>query len=222
MKMAIQMLGIALNKEQNFFGEMAKPQTERSKASRYFQILANECDREINLINNFLDLQRLDTSNKPVVLETINLQQWLSQVIELFNVRNRDDCQHQVKLSVAPNLPFLVCDPFGLERVLRELLTNACKFSPVGEIILISAELKSKHFQLTVTNFGVEIPADELPRIFEKFYRIPSNDPRKQGGTGLGLALVQKLIKQMGGTIQVGSRDNCTYFTIELPALEEL
>ncbi len=217
MKMAIQMLGIALNQEQNFLLEMAKPQTEWSKAARYYQILNNECDRQINLINNFLDLQRLDTSNKPFVLETIQVRPWLVRVMELFNAHNRNCCQYELQISVDPNLTTFVCDPFSLERILIELLTNACKFSPLGERITITAQLKSHNFQLQVTNFGVEIPADELPRIFDKFYRIPSNDPCKRGGMGLGLALVQQLIKHLGGTIEVESGANSTCFTIELP-----
>ncbi|MBD2353936.1 PAS domain-containing sensor histidine kinase [Tolypothrix sp. FACHB-123] len=222
MKMAIQMLGIALNQEQNFMTEMAKPQAERSKAARYYGILDNECDREINLISNFLDLQRLDTSTKPLVLETIQVQQWLWRVVELFKARNRNSCQQKLRLSVAANLPVLVCDPFSLERILMELLTNACKFSPPDAEITISAQLKSPNLQFQVINSGVEIPSSELPRIFDKFYRIPSNDPWKQGGTGLGLALVQKLIKYLGGTIEVESGSNLTCFAIQLPLNSEV
>ncbi|MBE9007445.1 PAS domain-containing sensor histidine kinase [Fortiea sp. LEGE XX443] len=217
MKMAIQMLGIALHQEQNFLVEMAKPRAERSKASRYFEILDNECEREINLINNFLDLQRLDTSVKPWVLETIHVQQWLWRVVELFQARNRGICKQKMCLSIAPNLPPLAGDPFSLERVLIELLTNACKFSPSDAVITISAQLKLQNIQIQVINSGVVIPSSELPHIFEKFYRIPSNDPWKQGGTGLGLALVQKLIKQLGGTVEVESGSNHTCFAIQLP-----
>ncbi|BAY17942.1 PAS/PAC sensor signal transduction histidine kinase [Anabaenopsis circularis NIES-21] len=217
MKMAIQMLGIALHQEQNFLLEMAKPAAERSKASRYFEILDNECDREINLINNFLDLQRLDTSATPWVLETIHVQQWLWRVVELFQARNRAICKQRVILSITPNLPPLACDPFSLERIFIELLTNACKFSPSEGEITISTQLNLQNIQFHVINSGVEISSSELTHIFEKFYRIPSNDPWKQGGTGLGLALVQKLIKQLAGTIEVESRSNRTCFTIQLP-----
>ncbi|OUL30000.1 PAS domain-containing sensor histidine kinase [Nostoc sp. 106C] len=222
MKMAIQMLGITLNQEQNFLSEMAKPQAERSKAARYYQILDNECDREINLISNFLDLQRLDTGAKPLVLETIQVQQWLWRVVEVFKARNRNSCQQKLRLSVAANLPLLACDPFSLERILIELLTNACKFSPPDAEITISAQLKSHNIQFQVINSGVEISSFELPRIFDKFYRIPSNDPWKQGGTGLGLALVQKLTKHLGGTIEVESGSNLTCFAIQLPLSSEL
>ncbi|BAY60663.1 two-component sensor histidine kinase [Calothrix brevissima NIES-22] len=222
MKMAIQMLGIALNQEQNLMIEMAKPQAQRSKAARYYEILDNECDREINLISNFLDLQRLDTTTKPLVLETIQIQQWLWRVVELFKARNRNSSQQKLRLSVAANLPTFVCDPFSLERILIELLTNACKFSPPDAEITISAQLKTPNLQFQVINSGVEIPSSELPRIFDKFYRIPSNDPWKQGGTGLGLALVQKLTKYLGGTIEVESGSNLTCFAIQLPLNHEV
>ncbi|MBW4608104.1 MAG: PAS domain-containing sensor histidine kinase [Hassallia sp. WJT32-NPBG1] len=221
MKMAIQMLGISLNKEQNFLSEMNKPQTERSKAARYFQILDNECDREINLINNFLDLQKLDSNAKPLVLETIQLQQWLWRVFQVFQARNRNSSQQELQLNIPANLPPLVCDPFSLERILLELLTNACKFSPPAAKITLTAQLKSKEIQLQVINTGVEIPTTEIPLIFNKFYRIPSNDPCKQGGTGLGLALVQKLILSLGGTIEVESESKHTCFTILLPRVCE-
>jgi PAS domain S-box-containing protein len=221
MKMAIQMLAIALDQQHNFFADVAKPHTECSKAARYFQILVNECDREINLINNFLDLQRLDTGTKHFVLETIQIQELLVRVVELFKTRYRNRYQHEIHLSVEPNLPLLICDPFSLERILIELLTNACKFSPLGATTTMTAQLEFNNIQFKVINSGVDIPPTELPRIFDKFYRIPSNDPWKQGGMGLGLALVQKLIKHLGGTIKVESEAKCTCFTIELPLSRE-
>lgn len=217
MKMAIQMLGIALNREHNLCLETAFSSAESSPAARYFQILTNECDREINLINNFLDLQRPDASTKPLILEKIQIEQWLEQVVELFKVRNFLAWRHKLDLQVAPYIPLFVCDPHSLERILLELLSNACKFSPPGAEIIIAAKSKSSCLQLQVSNSGVEIPASELPHIFDKFYRIPSNDPCRQGGTGLGLALVQKLTKYLGGTIQVESESNRTCFTIQLP-----
>lgn len=221
MKMAIQMLGISLNREHKFLSEMEKPAAERSKASRYYQILDNECDREINLINNFLDLQRLDSSVKPLILETIQVEQWLYRVVQVFQARNRNSCKQELILNIAENLPSLACDPFSLERILIELLTNAGKFSPPEAEITLSAQLKSENIEFQVINTGVEIPTTELPLIFNKFYRIPSNDPWKQGGTGLGLALVQKLTLSLGGTIDVESESNGTCFTIQLPLLRE-
>lgn len=70
---------------------------------------------------------------------------------------------------------------------------------------------------LTVCNSGVEISAADLTRVFEKFYRIPNSDRWQRGGTGLGLALVQKLVEQLGGEIRVESQTMQTVFTVELP-----
>lgn len=213
MKMAIRMLLFALNQE--------TPQLENSKAARYLNILQDECDREIDLIDDLLDLQSLEAGDQPMVLETIQLQNWLPRIVEPFYERVK---HHQLSLQVelSPNLPPLISNPASLERIVTELLNNACKYTPLGEQIVVTAqtnqnELPSQVIRIAVSNSGVEIPANELPRIFEKFYRIPSTDPWKQGGTGLGLALVQSITRHLGGTIQVSSNAGQTVFTVELP-----
>jgi len=76
---------------------------------------------------------------------------------------------------------------------------------------------KAETIQISVTNSGVEIPASELPHVFEKFYRVPSADPWKQGGTGLGLSLAKKRTEYLGGRIWVESASGRTCFTVELP-----
>jgi signal transduction histidine kinase len=115
-------------------------------------------------------------------------------------------------------LPHVFSDQASLDRVFAELLNNACKYTPPGQQISVSAIAPNPdQVQITVTNSGIEIPAAELPRIFDKFYRVPSADPWKQGGTGLGLALVQKLLWHIGGEILVESANNQTAFTVSLP-----
>lgn len=219
MKMAIQMLEIALQQKEALLGEIADSGDRlQSKVDLYFQILNNECEREISLINNFLDLQRLDTSSPGWVLERISIAQWLVQVVKLFKSRHCNSCRHDLQLDIATDLPLLTCDPFSLERIIIELLTNACKFSPSGEKIIVRVQAKSENIQFQIANTGVEIPEAELAHIFDKFYQIPSNDPWKQGGIGLGLALVQKLTESLGGNITATSDSNCTCFTIQLPA----
>lgn len=215
MKVAVQMLAIALNQQMPLFSEMAKPIAERSRIARYFQILQDECEREISLIDDLLDLQRLDTGVQPLVLETIDLESWLPQVVEPFQVQTRDR-QQMLELDLAPSLPPLVSDLYSLKRLLKELLNNASKYTPSGEHITLRAFVQSQTIQLQVINSGVEIPAAELPRIFDKFYRVPSIDPWKQDGIGLGLALVKKLTEDLGGRISVESVSGQTCFTVEL------
>jgi signal transduction histidine kinase len=179
-----------------------------------FQILENECERESKLINDLLTLTYLEADIEPMTLIAIDLQTWLPSIVEPF--RERIYCQQQqLNLSIAKELPSLQIDITDLERAIVELLNNACKYTPADEAIAVSAYLKRGKVCLSVSNTGVEIPDDELSRIFDPFYRIPKNDPWKYGGTGLGLALVKKMVKHFGATIQVESANNKTTFTIE-------
>lgn len=179
-----------------------------------FQILENECERESKLINDLLTLTYLEADIEPMTLIAIDLQTWLPSIVEPF--RERISCQQQqLSLSIAKELPSLQIDITDLERAIAELLNNACKYTPANEAIAVSAYLKADTVCLSVSNTGVEIPSDELSRIFDPFYRIPKNDPWKYGGTGLGLALVKKMVKHLKATIHVESAANKTTFTIE-------
>ncbi|NET39276.1 MAG: ATP-binding protein, partial [Cyanothece sp. SIO1E1] len=131
---------------------------------------------------------------------------------------------HQQTLNVEcpSDLPMLTSDPVALRRILAELLNNACKYTSPNNTIELNIH---HHISLKDTNSGIlfivrnqaEIPANELPHLFEKFYRVPNGDPWSQGGTGLGLALVQRLIEQLQGSIRVVSQDGWTEFTVRLP-----
>jgi signal transduction histidine kinase len=118
-------------------------------------------------------------------------------------------------------IPVIFTEVVSLERILKELMTNACKYTPPNGDILLHVQAvevdELNMIAIVVQNFGIEIPAVELPRIFDKFYRIPQSDPWKQGGTGLGLAIVQRLTARIGGTIGVVSESGYTQFTIQLP-----
>ncbi|HZG38894.1 MAG TPA: GAF domain-containing protein [Nodosilinea sp.] len=220
MRVALQLLGVTLNQEFDLTADLQKPKAERTRIGRYYSILQEECEREISLINDLLDLQRLDVGNHPVQPEPILLDAWLSGWIDSFVTRAKSRDQ-SLRLVTAPTLPVLHTDLASLERVLAELLNNACKYTPPGEHITLSvaapAAARGERIAIALTNTGVTIPAAEMPRIFDKFYRVPSADPWKQGGTGLGLALVRKLVMHLEGDIEVTSDENQTCFTITLP-----
>lgn len=230
-KMAIQMLELTLFQTQS--RQTSQPMTadaatstsnirqlcsamNATKVDRYFQILKDECEREISLINDLLDLTRLESGSDPLILTEIDLKSWFTHIAKPFEGRVAQ-YQQQLELDVADDLPILVSDRSYLERILTELLNNACKYTPAGETIRLTAEAQPNSLiQLRVSNTGVEIPASECDRIFDKFYRIPNNDPWKHGGTGLGLALVRRLTEQLGGTIHVESANQEISFVVEL------
>jgi signal transduction histidine kinase len=219
-RIAVQMLELAIAQERAACHEptLEALSVAESKVSHYLQILRDECEREIGLINDLLDLQRLEAKRQPLSPENIDLQDWLHHIIDPF--QERAQRRHQIlELQYDSALPdSLVSDPPSLARILSELLNNACKYTPPEERIICSvATTTNSGLQFRVCNFGVEIPLEEIPRIFEKFYRVPKTDPWKQGGTGLGLALVKKLAEHLQGQIQVESGAMKTCFTIEIP-----
>jgi PAS domain S-box-containing protein len=220
-KMAIQMLEIHL-------GRLNLLTPDSGAVGQYFRILQSESDREITLINDLLDLSRLDLSTEPLALECIDLQTWIPRVAKPFFERAQSQNQ-QFQIHLIPDLPLLTTNASYLERILAELLTNACKYTLAYEQITLSvavqpptstlptSEPQSPLLLLHISNTGVEIPKAERDRIFEKFYRIPNQDPWKHGGTGLGLALVKKLAQCLGGDVELTSHAGITTFTLQLP-----
>jgi signal transduction histidine kinase/DNA-binding response OmpR family regulator len=240
-KMAIQMLEIVLHPS-----GVLHPET--GVASRYFKILQTECQQEIALIDDLLNLSRLDAGTEPLILSTIDPSIWISHAVEPFLDRIKTT-QQQLILNLPAKLPALVTDLSCLGRILSELMDNACKYTPSGEKIVVSACLAekptapavkgldgqpnpegrfniqntplktahSKFLQISVANSGNVLSPEELPRIFDTFYRVPNNDPWRYSGTGLGLALVKKLAAHLGVSIQVESGNNQTIFMLMFP-----
>jgi signal transduction histidine kinase len=236
MKMAIQMLCLSINKKEEGRNRPGSTLTDSdfapelfvlpgqffNKIDRYLEILRTECDREAKLIEDLLDLQQLDTNMLSLIMSAIRLPEWLPYMVMPFEKRCQD-YGLALQLNVAPDLPSLVCDQISLSRIVSELLNNACKYTPQGGRVTVTAKHiqtlpagKSDTIQIRVCNSGVEIPADEVARVFDKFYRIPKFDIRKLGGTGLGLALVQKLVIRLGGRLYVESGQGQTCFVVEL------
>lgn len=208
-KMSIQMLEVFL-RQANYF------QGEHQKIEQYFHILQNECEREIALINDLLDLSRLEAGSQPLDLALLNLEDWIHHVTEPF-LQGAVQHQQRLTVTVSPDIPPVTTDFSCLGRVLTELLTNACKYTPAGEQIQINARLVMGNLSIVVSNSGIDLPPTEIDRIFDKFYRIPSNDPWKHGGTGLGLTLVKRLVEHLQGTITVENVNHSLNFIITLP-----
>jgi PAS domain S-box-containing protein len=218
MKMAIQMLEVANCREALSASEAEMVDQQRS--SRYLKILQNECDREISLINDLLTLQKLEAKIQSVSRGAIELSVWLVQLLKPFQEQVYQR-QQVLELHLSPNLPILISDSVHLERILGELLNNACKYTPPGERIILTAQAEARTVRLTVCSSGIELSKEEQSRIFEKFYQISpthrQGSDRRQSGLGLGLLLVKRLTDLLGGRVWVESKASQTCFMIELP-----
>ena len=219
MKMAIRLLSAVLLPDR---GTAKSP--DPAKISQYLKVLDNECEREIKLVEDLLELQRLEAlkglrpanangSQQPCWLA---LQAWLPPIAEPFAQDAYRRHQH-FSLGIPPELPAISTLPEVLKSVLAELLSNACKFTPAEYQISLQVTNHSDHLEIQILNTGVTIPPEEQKRVFEKFYRVPSADPWRQGGTGLGLALVQQRVNLLQGSIHLSSEANRTCFTLRLP-----
>jgi len=191
------------------------------RQEQYLDILQSECVREIELINDLLDLQRLEASSYSLSPVELTLQECVPALVEPFYSRTQER-QQTLSVHVPATLTPVIVDRPTLERVLAELLNNACKYTPPGGEVRLKIEQVASDNQgddptviIKVSN-QAEIPPAELAHIFDKFYRVPNGDRWKQGGTGLGLALVQRLVHEMGGTIEVESSNGWTSFTLTL------
>lgn len=191
--------------------------TDSPEQQRYYlNLLEQECRQECHFINDLLSLQSTAAVPPSPSLTRIELAPWLEHLVAPFLAR-ASNRQQQINLEVTPGLPPLYTDATVLERIYKELLTNACKYSPAGATIYCTIGQHQDMVHLSVRNLGVTIPPEELPRIFEKFYRIPASDPWKQGGTGLGLSIVDRLAKQIQANIVVRSEADVTEFQLQLP-----
>lgn len=216
-RMAIKMLEIKLNQQTLL---TSQDDSEFSRMVQYLDILHNQCNRQLDLINDLLDLQQLNADAYWLEPTLIQLQDWLPHVAEAFEERIQDR-QQRLQIDLSADLPPLVTDRPSLTRIFTELLNNACKYTPPDEQITVTAEAiereSSTFLQLKISNTGIEIPAAELSRIFDQFYRIQGGDRWNQGGTGLGLSLVKKLVIYLGGFIRAESSAGQTIFIVELP-----
>jgi PAS domain S-box-containing protein len=208
-RMATQMLEITLNQFENW----QPSDRDLSRLQQYMQVLKDESRRETSLIDDLLDLARFEQGGDALTLTDITLHPYLHGLVAPFVERCRSQNQ-SLTLDCPSTATSLRTDPSRLTRIIVELLNNACKYTPAGEEIRIAIVTTDELIELRVSNSGVEIPPHECDRIFEKFYRIPNQDPWRHGGTGLGLALVQRLVQQLGGVIRVESASNMTGFII--------
>ena len=190
-------------------------------ASESLEILEEGYQKEIKLVNDLLELVHLDARSEPAKIEPVNLNLLVSYIVKLFSQRAKQQ-QQQLNINIPEALPPFETNPSIFERILTELLNNACKYTSQGENIDVSMELKTPTLKLTVANSGVEMTDAELGRIFDKFYRIPQQDRWQHEGTGLGLALVKKQVEYLGGNIQASHQNQQLSLTVKLPAKPEL
>ncbi|MCX5899139.1 MAG: ATP-binding protein [Proteobacteria bacterium] len=181
----------------------------------YLEIIKRHTDRLINITKDLMALARLEREEQ---LETgpLDLKALIDQVLIIYEARLREK-QLTLQLDIDPALSDLRADTFKLEQLFINLLDNAITYTEQGGIT-ITARREQAHALITIADTGIGIAADQLPRIFERFYVADKSRSRKLGGTGLGLSIVKHIVLLHKGTIDVESTPGTgTTFIIRLP-----
>jgi signal transduction histidine kinase len=180
----------------------------------FVTIIHRETLRLTRLINDFLDLQRIESGRQVFHMARVDLPPLLREIALVFHAED----SHPVHLDVSDALPPVKADADRIRQVLTNLLSNAVKFSPYGAKVTVGARHEGDHVRLWVADRGVGIPPEAIPHLFGKFFRVDNEETRRVGGTGLGLALVKEIIEAHHGHVGVESvYGQGSTFTFTLP-----
>ncbi|MCB0211060.1 MAG: HAMP domain-containing protein [Anaerolineae bacterium] len=180
--------------------------------------LHGELKKLEQLIEDLRLISLVDAGGLQLEKETVELDDFLPTVVKSWE-KQLDKQQITVALDIAPNLPPLQADTRRLTQVLNNLIGNAIRYTPSAGNLTITAQGQSQTILITLTDTGPGIVAEDLPHIFERFYRADQSRTRKTGGSGLGLAIAKQLVTLHGGHIWAESQPNQgTTFYITLPA----
>ncbi|ARV59704.1 PAS domain S-box protein [Nostocales cyanobacterium HT-58-2] len=204
--------------------------TQPEKAQRMLEIAVNNSDRLIRLINDILDIERIESGKVTMTKQTCDAGTLMLQSAD--EMRSLAD-KAEVTLSVVPISAKLWADPDRIVQTFTNLLSNAVKFSPPGSTVWLSAEVynnkrelplssSQSHILFQVRDQGRGIPVDKIETIFERFQQVDASDARKKGGTGLGLAICRSIVQHHGGRIWVEStpKEGSTFYIL-LPIQQE-
>ncbi|MGH7392783.1 MAG: GAF domain-containing sensor histidine kinase, partial [Candidatus Rokuibacteriota bacterium] len=182
------------------FGELlALRATAPGEVRRVAGIVQRETERLARIVEDLLDLSRLERGLAPQLApRPLSATAAIAAGVEVFR-----DGAHRVTVACAEPLPDVLADPDALDRVLKNLVSNAIKYSPPGAAVRVTACAVGGRVEIAVADQGRGIPADALPRLFEPYYRAPGSEGAR--GTGLGLAVVKALVEAHGGTVSVES-----------------
>jgi two-component system phosphate regulon sensor histidine kinase PhoR len=194
--------------------------TDPAASAAFISIIDRNAQRLQQLVEDLLDLSRIEARGFRLSFEAIELRPIFSQVLGLFRERaSKKNVALEERLL--GELPKVRADRRALEHVLTNLIDNAVKYCGSGTHVWLSVALSAEGVTVSVADDGPGIDERHLPRIFERFYRVDAGRSREVGGTGLGLSIVKHLVEAMGGTVSVDSKLNHgTAFSFTLKRVE--
>lgn len=186
-----------------------------AQQKKYLETIQKEAKRLTNLINDFLDLQRMEYGKQVYHFSEVRLSEIAQESIN----RIQTDQLHTVTLIDDSKSTLVKADIDRMHQVFTNLLSNAIKFSPDGGQVTVQIQIEAQHLLVSISDEGIGVPQHSLKNMFEKFHRFDSGYSRKIGGTGLGLAICKEIIQSHEGNIWMTSTQGVgttVFFTIPL------
>ncbi|WP_405081320.1 ATP-binding protein [Paenibacillus chitinolyticus] len=190
----------------------------REKQQKYLDTIFKEATRLANLINDFLDLQRMESGRQVYHFAPVDTKELVYDIVEKW----QDKQNHDIVVSVlSPAEVWVRGDSDRLRQVVQNLLSNAIKYSPGAERVDLQIRESGGSVFIDVTDYGLGIPEEAKEHLFSKFYRVDNSDRRQIGGTGLGLAIVKEIVEGHQGKLTFRSQmGKGSTFTVELVPFE--
>ena len=189
-------------------------------APDFIKVSLDETDRMMRMVTDLLHLSRIDNATSNLDVELINFTAFITFILNRFDkIKSQDE---NLKYELIRDYPitsvWIEIDTDKMTQVIDNILNNAIKYSPDGGKITVSMKTTDDQMILSISDQGLGIPKQDLPKIFDRFYRVDRARSRAQGGTGLGLAIAKEIIKQHNGFIWAKSEyGKGSTFTIVLP-----
>ena len=189
-------------------------------APDFIKVSLDETNRMMRMVTDLLHLSRIDNETSHLDVELINFTAFITFILNRFDkMRSQDDeKKYELVRDYPINSVWIEIDTDKMTQVIDNILNNAIKYSPDGGKITVSMKTTDDQMILSISDQGLGIPKQDLPKIFDRFYRVDRARSRAQGGTGLGLAIAKEIIKQHKGFIWAKSEyGKGSTFTIVLP-----
>jgi len=178
---------------------------DRETATNFLKVIDEEAQRMTLLVSDLLELSRIDSKQSALEMDVIDLVALLRLAVRQSQVLASTKSQ-TIEIEASSTPCFIEANASRINQVVTNILTNAIKYSPENTTISVTMEIADKYFNIFVKDQGMGIPEENLPRIFERFYRVDKARARAMGGTGLGLAIVKEIMVEHGGQVDISSR----------------
>ncbi|MEH2023794.1 DICT sensory domain-containing protein [Nostoc sp.] len=216
LKNVCQELRIPLTHMKTALSLLNSPNLKPPQRQRYLHMLNTQCDQQNSLITGFLELVQLERNLEGTTLELVRLSDIVPGVVSTYQPVAQEK-GIMLAYTVPTELPSVWCVNGRLRQIVINLLHNSLKFTPNGGQVWVRARTQGDYVQLEFRDTGIGIAENEIPKIFDRFYRVRTSATEDYGGAGLGLTIVQQLLLRCGGSVSVKSKlSEGSTFTVQL------